>query len=318
MDRTLLLLACAPVGAAFSGAAARRALRAAPPLAAHVDLADPATLATFFLWGSPVPLGLTALIRGVEDLEAERSGEAAASGADALGSAFNICANPGSMGYAFPSFGLAMRAPTEPAFFGAPAAPLDRAVRGFLALNVYAGIGWYLYYKYQVEDELRRRSGEGLGGAAIVLPFAAGLILGVGGQVAYGSLETLDFFSGAFWLAFVWIYVNQWVLYEKVNSLYVDAGKPKPLSTWGLLVPGYNFITGIRQIHFLSALWCEERGETPRPDPFCALFPFATKPELGIVELFTQPDLWVSASGREVLGRWWRGASQSVRSLLRE
>ena len=83
--------------------------------------------------------------------------------------------------------------------------------------QVYAGIGWYLWYKYQIEDELRRRTGEGLGGAVIVLPFALGLSLGIIGQVLYGSLETLDVFSGAFWAAFVWIYVNQFVLYEKVN-----------------------------------------------------------------------------------------------------
>ena len=34
-------------------------------------------------------------------------------------------------------------------------------------------------------------------------------------------------------------------------------------------------------------------GESPEPDAFSSLFPFATKPELGIAELFTDPELWL-------------------------
>ena len=51
-------------------------------------------------------------------------------------------------------------------------------------------------------------------------------------------------------------------------------------------------------------LWSSERGEAPRPDPFCALFPFVTKPQLGARELLTDARLWISPAGRDVLGRW--------------
>ena len=260
--------------------------RVANPIqAVHVDLTDPNTFAVFFLWGSPVPLLFQAMIRDTEDGKDNPPG----------------ISEPFNMGYAFPSFQARMKQPTEPALLGPPGSVADRAVRWFFALNVYAGIGWYLWYKYQIEDELKKRTGEGLGGALIVLPFAVGLSLGIIGQVLYGSLETLDFFSGSFWLAFVWIYVNQFVLYEKVNKLYEDAGLPRPIATWWLIVPGLNFVTGIRQIHFLSVLWSSERGETPRPDPFCALFPFVTKPVLGPVELLTDRSLWISPEGKAAL-----------------
>jgi hypothetical protein len=49
-----------------------------------------------------------------------------------------------------------------------------------------------------------------------------------------------------------------------VNKLYAAKGLEEPLLTWGLLVPGYNFVTGIRQIHFLSKFWAMERGKGGR------------------------------------------------------
>ncbi len=55
------------------------------------------------------------------------------------------------------------------------------------------------------------------------------------------------------------------------------------------VIPGYNFVTGIRQIHFLSAYWAMKRGEELQKDAFCELFPFTTKPTLGVIELFTKP-----------------------------
>ena len=86
----------------------------------------------------------------------------------------------------------------------------------------------------------------------------------------------------------------QFILYSNVNKLYTAKGYQAPLLTWGLLVPGYNFVTGIRQIHFLSKFWAIERGEEMQPDAFCEMFPFATAPTLGVRELFTNPALWIA------------------------
>ena len=52
-------------------------------------------------------------------------------------------------------------------------------------------------------------------------------------------------------------------------------------------------MTGIRQIHFLSKFWALERGEAMQRDAFCEMFPFTTKQTLGVVELFTTPEIWV-------------------------
>ena len=117
-----------------------------------VDLTDPNTFAVFFLWGSPVPLLFQAMIRDTEDGKDNPPG----------------IAEPFNMGYAFPSFQARMKQPTEPALLGPPGSTADRAVRWFFALNVYAGIGWYLWYKYQIEDELKKRMGEGLGVTEVV------------------------------------------------------------------------------------------------------------------------------------------------------
>ena len=43
-------------------------------------------------------------------------------------------------------------------------------------------------------------------------------------------------FSSAFYGAFAWIYVNQWILYDKVNKLYESRGL-FPRTNWTRLVP---------------------------------------------------------------------------------
>merc|ERR1719203_533125 len=95
-------------------------------------------------------------------------------------------------------------------------------------------------------------------------------------------------------------YLNQWFLYDKVNKLFMEDGRPAPLDTWGLLVPGWNFVTGIRQIHFLAEYWALERGEELPRDAFAELFPFARKPTLSLWELATTPALWFN--WKSVLG----------------
>ncbi|CAK0854848.1 unnamed protein product [Prorocentrum cordatum] len=138
--------------------------------------------------------------------------------------------------------------------------------RWFCLLTFWPGVVWYLYYKLVVEDDLREYRGLGIGGSLVIYPFAAGLFAGVFGEFAYGALEGGpgdNPYAIAFYSAFAWIYLNQWFLYDKVNKLFVEAGRPAPLDTWGLFVPGWNFVTGIRQIHFLAeypAACGESRG----------------------------------------------------------
>lgn len=193
--------------------------------------------------------------------------------------------------WAFPSFGCFLETIDEQ-----PPSFMPAWQKWALLINGWGGIAWYLYYKYQIEEELKRYSGEGLGGLAVVAPFALGFFGGITGEILFGSLEhepLYDLCSTAFWGGFAWIYVMQFKLYSKVNELYQSRGLTPPLLVWGLLVPGYNFVTGIRQIHFLSQFWAMERGEAPARDAFCELFPFATKQTLGVVELFINPELWV-------------------------
>mmetsp|Transcript_26396 Transcript_26396/g.65231 ORF Transcript_26396/g.65231 Transcript_26396/m.65231 type:complete len:327 (+) Transcript_26396:2-982(+) len=290
----LLLIASADVGSGF--AHHRRmplGLRATPRSAlapwagprATLDLTRGADVAAFFLWGSPVPIAMATLLAVRERSETP---EKRAGGEALEGAARSIL-------FAFPSFGLFLQQPCEPV--GMP-----RWQRLALLANSWAAIAHYLYYKYRIEDELREITGEGLGGAAVVYPFALALTGGVAGELLHGSLGNLllgelDPFSALFWAGFAWIYICQFFLYVKINKLYTGRGNSAPLSTWGLLIPGYNLVTGIRQVHFLAKYTAEERNEEPLTDPFCAAFPFTTKPELGIVELVTKVELWYADWG---------------------
>jgi len=259
------------------------ALSAEDPQAVEVA----ATVATFFLWGAPPPLALSAMFARAEEAD---STKVEARSASPRVSSSDESIEPRDMLWAFPSFGVFLRDPET--------APQDmpKWVRWFFVVNVWAAIAWYLYYKVLVEEELRERYQLGIGGYTVIVPFALGLTGGIYGQLAFGSLTAdpfCDIWSSGFYLGFLWIYINQFFLYQKVNKLYVDNGLAAPLDEFGLLVPGWNFVTGIRQIHFLAEHWARERGEEPRPDAFCGLFPFATKPTLSFFELITTPSLWI-------------------------
>jgi hypothetical protein len=190
---------------------------------ASLDLSNPQDLAVFTLWGTPVPIAIAVLL-------AVRERAAGVGGPWELeGAGRNVL-------FAFPSFGLLLEQPAEP--LGMP-----RWQRALLLANTWAAIGWYLYYKWLIEDELRETTGSGLGGALVVSPFALGLSAGVAGELMHGSLERsllgeLDPFSAAFWAGFAWIYVCQFLLYVRVNRLYTERGDKAPLSVWGLLLPG--------------------------------------------------------------------------------
>ena len=202
--------------------------------------------------------------------------------------------------WAFPSFAVFLEKVDETAPSSFPL-----WARWLCLLTFWPGVIWYLYYKLLVEDDLREYRGLGIGGSLVIIPFAIGLFAGVFGEFAYGALEGGFFdnaFSTAFYSAFAWIYLNQWFLYQKVNQLMEDAGRPAPLDPFGLFIPGWNLVTGIRQIHFLAEYWAIQRGETLPQDAFADLFPFAKKPTLSFLELATTPGLWFNWS--VIFGKW--------------
>jgi len=275
-------------GCCQRGASGSVALRA-------LDAEGVASFATFSLVsGAPIPLAFSALFRRAEDVGAQRAGAPAPSPAPAspvpapLGAGE---AEPRDLMWAFPSFAVFLDSAGEAAPQGFP-----MWGRWLCLATFWPGLLWYLYYKIAVEEDLRLYRGLGIGGYVVIVPFALGLSAGIFGEVAYGSLEgdPLDNgFSIAFYAAFAWIYLNQWFLYNKVNQLFEEEGRPAPLDAWGLLVPGWNFVTGIRQIHFLAEYWARQRGQALQRDAFAELFPFTRKPTLTFFQLLTTPALWI-------------------------
>lgn len=283
-----------------------------------LDFEGFASFASFsVLTGAPIPLAMGGLFRRAEIVAAERAAERAAEVEEVPESnSFDVMQlwpfsradsteteeksstvlvdtdipEPRDLMWAFPSFAVFLEDPENTA-----PSNLPTWARWLCLATFWPGVIWYLYYKLLVEDDLRQYKGLGIGGSLVIIPFAIGLFAGVFGEFAFGSLEggPLDNpFSCAFYGAFAWIYLNQWFLYNKVNQLFEEEGRPAPLDAFGLFVPGWNFVTGIRQIHFLAEYWAIKRGEVLPRDAFAELFPFAKKSTLTFLELATTPSLW--------------------------
>ncbi|MEO0768528.1 MAG: hypothetical protein AAFY72_03710, partial [Cyanobacteria bacterium J06649_4] len=73
-------------------------------------------------------------------------------------------------------------------------------------------------------------------------------------------------------LGVAWIYIVQFRLYREINRLYVAEGWNPPLVCWWIIVPGFNLIVGLRQIHFLSEYWAR-LSDTPVSDPVADKIP---------------------------------------------
>ncbi|CAK9081731.1 Na(+)/H(+) antiporter NhaD [Durusdinium trenchii] len=295
---SLLFTGCAWRSESLSFSTTRRAL-------------DPEGLASFssfsVLAGSPIPLALGGLLRRAEIVEKNQPTQPTRPGKNQLAFPFfpfppspapdagsPATPEPRDLMWAFPSFAVFLEKVDETA-----PAQFPLWARWLCLLTFWPGVIWYLYYKLLVEDDLRVYRGLGIGGSLVIAPFALGLFAGVFGEFAFGSLEGGFFdngFSTAFYSAFAWIYLNQWFLYQKVNQLMEEAGRPAPLDPFGLFIPGWNFVTGIRQIHFLAEYWAIQRGEELPRDAFAELFPFAKKPTLSLLELSTTPSLWFNWS----------------------
>lgn len=127
---------------------------------------------------------------------------------------------------------------------------------------------YYGYYKWVIQDELRRYNESGWSGALCLIPFVLGIAVPQGLRIS-GAPDAIG------WLSLVglaWIYIVQFRLYQTVNQLYRQAGKPEPLTVWWMFVPGLNLLVGFQQIHFLSQFWAQQRG-TETPDPIAQALP---------------------------------------------
>ena len=158
------------------------------------------------------------------------------------------------------------------------------------------GLLWYGYYKFAVEEELlqmeldKGKIPRGFGGYGSLGPFSYGMLLGPLALVFHIP-------GGLFWssLGVLFIYYTQFLLYERVNELYVDEGREAPLhSEWCLpLCFPFNMIVGLRQVHFLSQYLYEKRGViTPPSDPIADFLPFIKAPRFSWQEFFLTPSLW--------------------------
>ena len=123
--------------------------------------------------------------------------------------------------------------------------------------SVFSGLLYYGYYKWVIQDELRRYQGGGWSGAVCLTPFILGVILPQ--ALWYFDPDVLGWFGWFSLLGVIWIYIVQFRLYQSVNGLYTAAGLKPPLRIWWLFVPGLNLLVGLRQIHFLSEYWAMAR-----------------------------------------------------------
>ncbi|PSN18353.1 hypothetical protein C7271_12970 [filamentous cyanobacterium CCP5] len=158
-----------------------------------------------------------------------------------------------------------MGAIPQPVNAGKPR-PLGRV----MLYSLLTGLAYYGYYKWVIQDELRRYQGEGWSGATCLLPFLLGVLLP---QLLWRFDPDVPGWFGWFSLVgLAWIYFVQFDLYRTVNRLYLSAGMKPPLTVWWLFVPGLNLVVGLRQIHFLSEYWAMV-GNTDVADPVAAAIP---------------------------------------------
>ncbi|MBD1891218.1 hypothetical protein [Coleofasciculus sp. FACHB-SPT9] len=140
-----------------------------------------------------------------------------------------------------------------------------------ILLSIITLMLYYGWYKWIIQEELRRYKGYGWSGTLCLAPFVLG--------VAVPQLLRIfdpDVPGGFGWfslLGIAWIYIVQFRLYKTVNELYSEAGMKEPLVVWWIFVPGLNLIVGLRQIHFLSEYWASKQGISVN-DPLAESIPF--------------------------------------------
>lgn len=148
--------------------------------------------------------------------------------------------------------------------FGQPR-PLGKV----LFLSAVTFVLYYGWYKWIIQEELRKYNGYGWSGTLCLLPFVLGVAVP---QIIDQLYPSLNWVSSLSLLGIVWIYIVQFRLYRTVNQLYEREGLKKPLTVWWLFIPGLNLIVGFRQIHFLALYWANKQNTT-LDDPLLKVFP---------------------------------------------
>jgi hypothetical protein len=180
---------------------------------------------------------------------------------------------------------------------GSPGVP--RPLWLVIPASLSTGLLWYGFYKFAIEEELyhlellAHKEPRGFGGYGTLGPFTYGLLLGP-------LCAVLHVPGGLAWSigSIVWIYYTQILLYDRVNEMYRDEGvEEEPLNIWWcipFLFP-FNWIVGLRQVHFLSQYFYRQRGIDPIPiDPVSDFFPFIKAPRFTWQDFLLTPSLWCS------------------------
>jgi hypothetical protein len=130
---------------------------------------------------------------------------------------------------------------------------------------------YYGWYKWIIQEELKRYNGYGWSGNLCLLPFVIGVAFP---QILWRLDPDVEPWFGWFsLLGIVWIYIVQFKLYRTVNQLYRQEGLKEPLVVWWMFIPGLNLIVGLRQIHFLAQYWARKQ-EKEVVDFIAENFPF--------------------------------------------
>lgn len=87
----------------------------------------------------------------------------------------------------------------------------------------------------------------------------------------------------------LWIVSVQYWLYNRINEVMKERAGYEPLVPWWVVIPGFNLIVGLRSVHFLSVAW----GGSEDDDPIVSRLPFLGVRQLGILQMLSNPSLWL-------------------------
>lgn len=166
---------------------------------------------------------------------------------------------------------------------GPSSPPRPRPLSQVVLFSATTNLLWYGFYKFCVEEELRRETGHGPGGYVALVPFVLGVTAPLYVPPGHPAAAAAGVAAGVAWIVGV-----QFWLYRRINEVVRDHFGFRPLTPWWVIVPGLNLVVGLRSVHFLATAW----GANPRDDAVVAYFPFLAVNTLDAAQLLTTPALW--------------------------